>query len=334
MERRTALGLIGLAGLGFAARPARAQMHQKQLVMITDLMGTPWSARLEKGLSQGGQGFFVNTHLIGPSEPDTGRQAALMQRLIDGKEGPIDAIALLPLETAALSPLVQSARDAGMLVLTLQGSAIEGRSWDIEPVDPAAFGALQMQALAQEMGGQGKYVIYVGTLAMPAHTLWAEAAIAHQKAHFPAMSLAAPRFPDGFDLKASARITAEIIESFPDLGGILAFGENGVIGAAQTIAARNLGARIAVVGTALPSQARDLLLQGAIRRAFCWSPSDAGLALASVAGMIFTGHALRTGVEVPGLGLAAIEPQHHVIRADRVITIDRASLPGLLAQGL
>ncbi len=334
MHRRAALGLIGLAGLGAALRPARAQMHQKTLVMIADIIGTPWADLMAKGLRQGGQGFFVNTSLIGPDRPDPARQAALMQGLIDGKGGTVDAIALMPLETTRLAPLAQAARDAGILVLTLQGGAIAARSWDVEPVDPAAFGALQMQALAREMGGQGKYAVYVGTLGMPSHRLWADAAIAHQKAHFPAMALAAPRFPDGLEIAAASRITEDVIEAFPDLGGILAFGENGAVGAGKIVAARGLAARVAVVGMALPSQARDLILAGAIRRAFCWNPIAAGTAIAAVCGMIFTGHGLHTGVEIPGLGLADIDLAHHLIRADRVIEIDRGSLPGLIARGL
>lgn len=334
MHRRAALGLIGLAGLGAALRPAWAQMHQKTLVMVADLIGTPWSDLMAKGLRQGGQRYFVNTSLIGPDRPDPARQAALMQGLIDGKNGAVDAIALMPLEVARLAPLAQAARDAGILVLTLQGHAIAERSWDIEPVDPSAFGVIQMQALAREMGGRGKYVVYVGTLGMPAHTLWADAAIAHQKANFPAMALAAPRFPDGLEIAAASGMTADVIEAFPDLGGILAFGEHGAVGAGKTVAARGLAGRIAVVGMALPSQARELILAGAIRRAFCWNPVDVGAAIAAVCGMIFTGHGLHTGVDIPGLGLAEIDLAHHLIRADRVLEIDRASLPGLIAQGL
>ena len=334
MHRRAALGLIGLAGLGAALRPAFAQMHQKTLVMIADMVATPWSDLMAKGLRQGGQSYFLNTSLIGPESPEPSRQAALMQRLIDGKDAPVDAIALMPLATAELAPLVQAARDAGILVITLQGEAIATRSWDIEPVDPAAFGVRQMQALAHEMGGRGKYAVYVGTLAMPSHRLWADAAIAHQKANFPAMALAAPRFPDGLERAAASRITADVIEAFPDLGGILAFGENGAVGAGKIVAARGLAPQIAVVGMALPSQARELIMAGAIRRAFCWNPLEVGNAIAAVCGMIFTGHGLHTGVEIPGLGLADINLAHHLIHADRVIEIDRESLPGLIAAGL
>ena len=100
MHRRAALGLIGLAGLGAALRPAFAQMHQKTLVMIADMVATPWSDLMAKGLRQGGQSYFLNTSLIGPESPEPSRQAALMQRLIDGKDAPVDAIALMPLATA------------------------------------------------------------------------------------------------------------------------------------------------------------------------------------------------------------------------------------------
>lgn len=42
-----------------------------------------------------------------------------------------------------------------------------------------------MKALAREMGEEGDYGVYVGTLTTPGHNQWADAAIAYQTAHYP-----------------------------------------------------------------------------------------------------------------------------------------------------
>ena len=52
-----------------------------------------------------------------------------------------------------------------------------------------------MEKLAQEMGGEGDYVVYVGTLTTPLHNKWADAAIAYQKEKYPKMNFVADRFP-------------------------------------------------------------------------------------------------------------------------------------------
>ena len=38
------------------------------------------------------------------------------------------------------------------------------------------------------MGGKGKYVVYVGSLTVPAHNAWADAAIAYLKKNYPDMT--------------------------------------------------------------------------------------------------------------------------------------------------
>jgi simple sugar transport system substrate-binding protein len=84
----------------------------------------------------------------------------------------------------------------------------------------------------------------------------------------------------------------------------------------------------------LPSEARELIITGAIRAGFLWSPLDAGAALAGVAGMTFTGRLLRTGVEIPGLGLAKIDTDHRLITTNRIFDVNRTTLDGLIALGL
>ena len=41
--------------------------------------------------------------------------------------------------------------------------------------------------LAEKMGGKGKYVVYVGSLTVPLHNLWADNAIAYLKKNYPDM---------------------------------------------------------------------------------------------------------------------------------------------------
>lgn len=52
-----------------------------------------------------------------------------------------------------------------------------------------------MQKLAKEMGEEGEYAVYVGSLTTPLHNIWAAAAIAYQKENYPKMKLVADRFP-------------------------------------------------------------------------------------------------------------------------------------------
>lgn len=331
MHRRAmlkALAVTACAGLPYAAQ---AQMRQKVMVVVADVAGTPWAVRVERGLRQTGTGFGLNASLVGPAHPDPAAQAAMVGDLVTRK---VDAIGVMPLDPENLEPVLQSARDNGILVITLGAVTPSGKSWDVEMVDPAAYAARQVTALAEEMGGKGVYAVYVGTLLSPFDARCADAAIALQKARYPQMKLATPRLPVADDKAASARMTEDMLEAFPDLGGILSLGDAGTIAAAEIVRAHNATQRVAVVGTVLPSEARDLILGGAIRAGFLGSPIEAGEALAGIAGMVFTGRLLRTGVEIPGLGLANIDSEHHRITTNRILDVNRATLDGLIALGL
>ncbi len=139
------------------------------------------------------------------------------------------------------------------------------------------FGEVQMQRLAKDMGESGEYVVYVGTLTTPLHNKWADAAIAYQKAHYPKMKLAADRFPGADEIDTSYKTTLDVIKAYPNLKGIAGFGSNGPIGAGNAVREKKLGKKIAIVGTVLPSQAKDLIADGIIREGFLWNPTDAGL---------------------------------------------------------
>ena len=109
-----------------------------------------------------------------------------------------------------------------------------------------------MQRLAKEMGEEGDYVVYVGTLTTPLHNMWADAAIAYQKEHYPKMKLVADRFPGADEIDTAYKTTLDVIKAYPNLKGILGFGSNGPIGAGNAVREKRLGKKIAVVGTVLP----------------------------------------------------------------------------------
>ena len=88
-----------------------------------------------------------------------------------------------------------------------------------------------MEALAEAMGGEGKYIVYVGWLTVPLHNKWADAAIALQKEKYPKMQLVADRFGVAESVDDSYKTALDQMRANPDLKGILAFGAKGPIGA-------------------------------------------------------------------------------------------------------
>jgi simple sugar transport system substrate-binding protein len=333
MNRRETLKLMGGAALagavGLPALPALAA--DKTMVVVVKIAGIPWFNALEQGVLKGKKDFSIDASMIGPANVDPAQQVKLLEDLIAKK---VDVIGLVPLDVKVTEPVLKRAQAAGIKVITHEGPEQEGRDWNVELIDSVKFGEVQMQRLAKDMGEEGDYVVYVGTLTTPLHNKWADAAIAYQKEHYPKMKLVADRFPGADEIDTSYKTTLDVIKAYPKLKGILAFGSNGPIGAGNAVKEKRLGKKIAVVGTVLPSQAKDLLADGIIREGFLWNPTDAGYAMVAVAKLMMDGTEIKDGVEIPGLGKASVDVPGKLIKVDKILQINNDTVDGLIAAGL
>src|SRR6266702_5007611 len=333
MDRRQTLKLMGgaaaLAGAGFPGL-AFAQT-QKEMVTVVKIAGIPWFNALEKGIQKGAKDFSINATMVGPANVDPAQQVKLLEDLIAKK---VNVIGLVPLDVKVCEPVLKRAQAAGIKVITHEGPEQEGRDWNVELIDSVRFGEVQMERLAKDMGGEGDYVVYVGTLTTPLHNKWADAAIAYQQKNFPKMKLVADRFPGADEIDTSQRTTLDVIKAYPNLRGILGFGSNGPIGAGNAVRQQRLGKKIAVVGTVLPSQAKSLIADDTIREGFLWNPTDAGYAMVAVAKLVLDRKPITDGVEVPGLGKAAVDVAGKQIKVDKIMRINKETIDGLISAGL
>ena len=223
-------GAAGISGLSFA-------QDQKKMVTVVKIAGIPWFNALENGVKKAGRDFGIDASVVGPANLDPAQQVKLLEDLIAQK---VDVIGLVPIDVKMAEPVLKRAQEAGIPVITHEGPEQEGRTWNVELIDSVVFGEVQMQKLAKEMGEEGEYAVYVGSLTTPLHNIWADAAIAYQKANYPNMKLVADRFPGADEIDTAYKTTLDVIKAYPNLKGILAFGSNGPIGAGSAVREKGL----------------------------------------------------------------------------------------------
>ena len=333
MNRRHTLKMMGsavAAGVVGLAAPF-AQAANQTMVTVVKIAGIPWFNAVEKGIKKGAVDFGIDASMVGPANVDPAQQVKLLEDLIAKK---VNVIGLVPLDVKVCEPVLKRAQAAGIKVITHEGPEQEGRDWNVELIDSVRFGEVQMQRLAKDMAEEGEYVVYVGTLTTPLHNKWADAAIAYQKANYPKMKLVADRFPGADEIDTSYKTSLDVIKAYPNLKGILGFGSNGPIGAGNAVREKRLGKKIAVVGTVLPSQAKDLIADGIIREGFLWNPTDAGYAMVAVAKLVLDGKEIKDGVDIPGLGKASVDVAGKLIKVDKIMRINGETIEGLIAGGL
>lgn len=330
--RRQALSGLACAtaSIIFGAAPARSQIRRPRIGVVAKV-GSPWFDAMEVGIKKAAQERDVDGWMVRPADPDAAHQVRAVEDLIEQN---VDVVAVVPNDATALEPVFARARAAGIRVITHESPAQKGHDWDIELTTIEFHSEKTIDALAFNMGGAGAYMIIVGSLAVPLHNAWADAAIALQKVKYPAMNAVAERFGVGENMFDSYKTVLDQIRARPELKGILAYGSQGPIGAARALDERGKGKQIALVGTFLPSQGAFYLKEGTIRIGYLWSPILAGRAIVHVAALLVKGDQPTDRMTIPDLGEVRVSADNRLIQALRLETVNRRTIDHLVAMGL
>src|ERR1700732_2693122 len=291
----------GVAALLFlcSAFNSQVQAAEPEIAVVVKIGGIPWFNAMEKGIQKAGKENDYNAYMVGPTTADPAQQVRAVEDLIAKK---VKLIAVVPNDAKALEPVFDRAKEAGIPVITHESPGQKGALWDIEMIDNTEFGELHIKALAKAMGEEGEYIVYVGSLTVPLHNLWADAAIAYQKEHYPKMKLVADRFGVAESVDDSYKTAVDMMLAHPNLKGILTFGSLGPIGAGRALKEKGKVGKIALVGVCIPSQGQKLIKEGVILESYMWNPEQAGEAIVNVAKMLIYGAPFAGGGGIKGWG--------------------------------
>jgi len=289
-----------------------------EIAVVVKITGIPWFNRLEEGVLRAAEELNVNAYQVGPTDADPAQQVKIVEDLI--AKG-VDAICVVPNDANAMEPVLKKARENGIIVLTHESPDQKNADWDIEVIDNVAFGEKNFETLAQGMGGEGEFAVFVGSLTVPLHNLWADIGLAMVEEKYPNMKLVTERIPCGEDVNLSKQKMQELLRKYPDIKGVVGFGSLGPIGAAQALREKRLLDKVTIVGTVLPLHASQYLNQGYIDTGYLWDPADAGYAMVYVSKMLADDFFVFDGMAVPGMGTADVDEDNKIIKFNSILEI-------------
>ena len=332
ITRRALMGTIGAAMLLGAAPAALAQSADAPTIgVVVKIGGIPWFNAMEAGIKEKAAELGVNAFMVGPTSADPALQVRAVEDLI--AQG-VDVIGVVPNDAAVLEPVLGRARDAGIKVVTHESPGQQNVDWDFELASAQGFGEAYGKRLAELMGGEGQYAVFVGGLTVPLHNAWADAAIAYIEANHPDMELVGDRYGVAEDADASRRTALDLMRSNPKIGGFLGFGSQGPIGAARAVEERRRGGEVVVLGPFSPGQGRQLVHDGILTGGFMWNPKQAGEVFVTLGNMLANGEEITAGMEIEGLGVVEPDAENRTIIVDQLVEISPETVDDLAALGL
>lgn len=326
LSRRTVLKTASVGALTIMSPLVAKAANNPPKIAIVGKVRIPWFDNVEKGVLKAGQELGVDATMILPTEADAAQQVRAVEDLIAKQ---VDVIGVILNDGAALEPVFKRAQEAGIKVIVHEQPAQKNADWDIELIQDKQFGEAHLEAFAEAIGGEGSYVVYVGGLTVTLHNVWADAAIALQKAKYPKMQQLGDRYGVSNSVEDSQKTAADVMRANPELKGFLIFGANGPIGAGQAVSDADKIGKVVVVGPFIPSQGQKLMKAGAITRGYLWNPIDAGYAMVQLGNLLVKGVTPADGMDIPGLGPVQLGPEERTIRANKMLDINPQTIDEL-----
>jgi simple sugar transport system substrate-binding protein len=332
MRRRELLIFSGsVIAASFTGAGAVHAADKPTMGVVVKIGGIPWFNAMETGIKEMGDKLGVDATMIGPTSADPALQVRAIEDLIAKK---VNVIGVVPNDEKAIEPVLEKARAAGIKVVIHEGPGVVAKDWDFEMASAKGFGESHAELFAQKTGGKGPYAVYVGSLTVPLHNAWADAAIAYLAAKYPDMKPIGDRYGVAESVDDSRKTALDILSAHPDLVGFLAFGSQGPIGAGRAIEERKLIGKVHVIGPFSPGQGRKLVKEGAISGGFMWNPAEAGRVFVTMAKMLVDGTEIKDGTDIPGLGAVKPDPATKNIITDNLIPINADTVDKLADMGL
>jgi len=330
--RKTLAATLAALTLAVSAVATMAVAADKPTMgVVVKIGGIPWFNAMEAGIKEEGEKLGVDASMIGPTSADPALQVRAIEDLI--AKG-VDVIGVVPNDEKALEPVLKKAMDAGIKVVAHEGPGLSNIDWDFELASASGFGEAHAKLLAEKMGGEGEYAVFVGSLTVPLHNAWADAANAYIAANYPKMKLVGERYGVAENVDDSRKTALDVIAAHPGLKGFLAFGSQGPIGAGRAVEERRLVDKVFVIGPFSPGQGRALIKEGAITGGFMWNPAEAGRVFVRMGKLLVDGTEIKSGMTVEGLGTIEPDAANKDIITNNLVTINKDTVDGLADLGL
>ncbi len=293
------------------------------IATVVKIAGIQWFNRMEEGVNLFATDTGHNAFQVGPAQADPQQQAALIEDMI--AQG-VDAIAVVPMSPEALEPVLGRAQEAGIVVVSHEAASQQNVSYDIEAFRNEDFGATLMENLAQCMGGEGEYTVFVGSLTSQTHNQWVDGAIAYQEANYPNMTLVGDRNETFDDQQQAYSAAQEVLRAHPNIKGMQGSASTDVAGIGLAVEERGLEDSTCVVGTSLPSIAGQYIETGAVDMIGFWDPSLAGYVMNTVAEMVLNGEEVTAGMDLGQPGYESVTLDGKVIYGQAWVEVTQENL--------
>ncbi|MFC4855588.1 rhamnose ABC transporter substrate-binding protein [Actinophytocola glycyrrhizae] len=211
---------------------------------------------------------------VGPSDASASSQVSYINTLIQQRQ---DAIVIAANDPNAVAPALKDAMSKGIAVVTYDSDAApDARQIFVNQADSEEIGRSQVKLMSDQIGGSGKIAILSATPNATNQNTWIEFMKDElTKPEYANVELVKVAYGDDDDQK-SFQEAQGLLQSIPDLKGIISPTTVGISAAARYISSSPYKGKVKLTGLGTPNQMRQFVKDGTVTEFALWNPVELG----------------------------------------------------------
>ncbi len=249
--------------------------------------------------------------------PDAGSPDAQVPFINTAAQQGVSALIVSANDPTAICDALNEASDAGVKIITFDSDTDkECRDLYVQAADAAGIAKAQVDLIAEQIGDAGEVAILSAAANATNQNEWIGLMEEELAANHPDITLVDTVYGDDDD-QTSFDKTAALLQSHPNLKGIISPTTVGISAAARYLSTSDAKGKVMLTGLGTPNQMREFVEDGTVTAFALWNPGDLGYLAAWAAKAMVDGDI--TGEE--GDTFTAGDLGEYTVGADNVVLL-------------
>ncbi|WP_243058605.1 rhamnose ABC transporter substrate-binding protein [Nocardioides sp. SR21] len=256
------------------------------ITMLPKNLGNPYFDTSTAGAEKAADEFGGSIDEVGPDAASPDAQVPFINTA--AQQG-VDALIVSANDPEALCDALDEASSAGVKVVTFDSDTNpECRDLYINQATAEGIAKSQVDLIAEQIGDAGEIAILSAAANATNQNAWIEMMETELEANHPDIELVDTVYGDDDD-QTSFDKTAALLQSHPNLKGIISPTTVGIAAAARYLSTSEYKGNVALTGLGTPNQMRDYVKDGTVEAFALWNPGDLGYLAAFAAQALVDG---------------------------------------------
>ncbi|WP_210479568.1 rhamnose ABC transporter substrate-binding protein [Naasia sp. SYSU D00948] len=249
-------------------------------------LGNPYFETSNAGGERAIEEFGGEYQEVGPTEASPDAQVSFINTLTQQQVG---GIVISANDPNAVCDALNEARELDIKVVTFDSDTdSECRDLFINQADAEGIAKVQVDLITEQIGDSGQIAILSASANATNQNAWIELMQEELEANHPDVELVEVAYGDDDDQKSFDQ-TAALLQTYPELKGIISPTTVGIAAAARYLSTSEFKGKVALTGLGTPNQMREYVEDGTVTSFALWNPEDLGYLAAYAAKALIEG---------------------------------------------